>query len=405
MINGSSLKNTRASNIMRYATIAILLLATLCSASALAEENNSRNMEALLAHSLQDIGNNKLDVALNEVDSLLKANPNFKLAQLVKGDLLLARSQPLNNFGNAPNAPRDRMEDLRDEARARLQRVSQQQPFNTMPKYLWQLDADQHFAIVVDTSKSTLYLFENVNGEPHYVSDFYISVGKKGADKVSEGDQRTPLGVYFINSKLTKDKLTDFYGSVAYPLSYPNEWDKRLGRDGHGIWLHGTPSDTYSRPPRASNGCVVLANEDLLQIGKHVEIGHTPVVITSQMDWADDSDRADRSALLGEIEKWRSDWASRNTDAYLTHYAKDFSTGSVNFAAFSDQKRLVNSGKTWIKVSISKLSAFPYPSQPGLVVVNFEQDYDSNNLSNRMIKRQYWMKRNDKWQIVYEGSA
>ncbi len=390
---------------MKYATLPLFLLATLFSASALAEENNSRSMEALLAHSLQAIGNNKLDVALNEVDSLLKVNPNFKLAQLVKGDLLLARSQPLSDFGNAPNAPRDRMEDLRDEARARLQRVQQQQPFNTTPKYLWQLDADQHYAIVVDTSKSTLYLYENINGEPHYVSDFYISVGKKGADKVSEGDQRTPLGVYFINSKLTKDKLTDFYGSVAYPLSYPNEWDRRLGRDGHGIWLHGTPSDTYSRPPRASNGCVVLANEDLQLIGKHVQIGHTPVIITNQMDWTDDNDRADRDTLLAEIEKWRSDWASRNTDAYLAHYARDFSTGAVNFATFSDQKRLINSGKTWIKVSISKLSVFPYPSQPGLVVVNFEQDYDSNNLSNRMIKRQYWMKRNDKWQIVYEGSA
>ncbi len=390
---------------MRIATSSLFLLAFFCSAPVSAGENDSRNMEALLAHSLQAIGNNKLDVALNEVDSLLKANPNFKLAQLVKGDLLLARSQPLNDFGNAPNAPKDRMEDLRDEARARLQRVQQQQPFNTIPKYLWQLDAEQQYAIVVDTSKSTLYLYENVNGEPHYVADFYISVGKKGADKVSEGDQRTPLGVYFIKAKLPKEKLTDFYGSVAYPLSYPNEWDKRLGRDGHGIWLHGTPSDTYSRPPRASNGCVVLSNDDLLQLGKHVQVGHTPVIITSQMDWSDDNDRSEKNALLGEIEKWRNDWASRDTEAYLAHYAEDFNSGSMKLAAFSEQKRLVNSGKTWIKVSISKLSVFPYPSQPGLVVVNFEQDYDSNNLSNRMIKRQYWIKRNDKWQIVYEGSA
>jgi murein L,D-transpeptidase YafK len=390
---------------MRIATSSIFLLAIFCASPVGAGENDSRNMEALLAHSLQAIGNNKLDVALNEVDSLLKANPNFKLAQLVKGDLLLARSQPLSDFGNAPNAPKDRMEDLRDEARARLQRVQQLQPFNTVPKFLWQLDAEQQYAIVVDTSKSTLYLYENVNGAPHYVADFYISVGKKGADKVSEGDQRTPLGVYYINAKLPKEKLTDFYGSVAYPLSYPNEWDKRLGRDGHGIWLHGTPSDTYSRPPRASNGCVVLSNNDLLQLGKHVQVGHTPVIITSQMDWSDDNDRADKNALLGEIEKWRNDWASRNTDAYLSHYAEDFSSGSMKLTAFSEQKRLVNSGKTWIKVSISKMSVFPYPSQPGLVVVNFEQDYDSNNLSNRMIKRQYWMKRNDKWQIVYEGSA
>lgn len=390
---------------MRSITLSLLLLALLPASAVLADESDSRNMEKMLTQSLQAIGNNKLDLALNEVDSLLKVNPNFKLAQLVKGDLLLARSQELSNFGNAPNAPRDRMEDLRDEARARLQRVQQQQPFNATPKYLWKLDADQHYAIVVDTSKSTLYLYENVNGEPHYVSDFYISVGKKGSDKTSEGDQRTPLGVYFINAKLGKEKLTDFYGSVAYPLSYPNEWDRRQGRDGHGIWLHGTPSDTYSRPPRASNGCVVLANEDLLQVGKHVQVGHTPVIITSQMDWSDESDRAERTALLAEIEKWRNDWASRDSDAYLAHYAQDFSAGGTNYAAFSQQKRLVNSGKTWIKVNLSKLSVFPYPSQPGLVVVNFEQDYESNNLNNRMIKRQYWIKRNNKWQIIYEGSA
>lgn len=382
-----------------------LLLFSVLTTPASAGENDSRSMEMLLAKSLHAISNNKLDLALNEVDSLLKVNPNFKLAQLVRGDLLLARTQALNDFGNAPNASRDRMDDLRDEARARLQRVQQQQPLSMTPKYLWQLDAQQRHVIVVDTSKSTLYLYENVNGEPKYVADFYVSVGKKGADKVSEGDQRTPLGVYFINSKLSKDKLTDFYGPVAFPLSYPNEWDKRQGHDGHGIWLHGTPSDTYSRPPRASSGCVVLTNDDLLKLGKQVEIGHTPVIITNQMDWSDDNDRADRDALLSEIDKWRNDWASLNTNAYLAHYAADFSTGEAKLAAFAQQKRLVNSGKSWVKVNLNHLSVFTYPNQPGLVVVNFEQDYSSNNLSNRMNKRQYWMKRNNKWQIVYEGSA
>ena len=382
--------------------LALLLLSITVPATA--GDSVSHDMEMGLAKSLQAVGSNHLDVALNEVDSLLKINPNFKLAQLVRGDLLMARSKPITDFGNAPNAPRDRVQDLREEANARLQRVQQQQPI-AIPKYLWQLSPQQKYAVVVDTSKATLYLFENVNGEPRYVADFYISVGKKGSDKLSEGDQKTPLGVYFVNSHLTKDKLTDFYGNGAYPLSYPNEWDKRLGRDGHGIWLHGTPSDTYSRPPRASNGCVVLANNDLNDLGSHLQIGVTPVIIASQIDWSDEADRAERSALQKEIEQWRSDWASRNTDAYLAHYAHDFSTGSINLPAFAEQKRLVNSGKTWIKVKLSNVSIFPYPSQPNLVVVNFEQDYDSNNLSNRMHKRQYWMKRDGRWQIVYEGAA
>ena len=383
--------------------VASLLLLGSFALPALAE-TPSRDLELALAKSLQAVGNSRLDVALNEVDSLLKANPNFKLAQLVRGDLLLARSRPINDFGDAPNAPKDRVQDLREEANARLQRVQQQQPV-AVPKYLWQLAPGQRHVVVVDTGKSTLYLFENVNGEPRYVADFYITQGKKGSDKAAEGDQKTPLGVYFVNQHLSRDKLTDFYGSGAYPISYPNEWDKRLKRDGHGIWLHGTPSDTYSRPPLASNGCVVLSNDDLTHLGSHLQVGITPVIITRQMEWSDEADRNDRAALLKEIEQWRSDWSNLNTEAYLAHYARDFSSGSVDLPAFAQQKRLVNSGKSWIKVKLSNLSAFPYPNQPGLVVVNFEQDYESNNLSNRMLKRQYWMKRDGRWQIVYEGSA
>ncbi|MDO8925373.1 MAG: L,D-transpeptidase family protein [Sideroxyarcus sp.] len=383
--------------------IASLLLIGSFALPALAE-TPSRDLELGLAKSLQAVRENRLDVALNEVDSLLKLNPNFKLAQLVRGDLLLARSKPIGDFGAAPNAPRDRVQDLREEANARLQRVQQQQPI-AVPKYLWQLSPKQRYAVVVDTSKSTLYLYENVKGEPRYVADFYISVGKKGADKIVEGDQKTPLGVYFVNQHLTKDKLTDFYGSGAYPISYPNEWDKRLGRNGHGIWLHGTPSDTYSRPPLASNGCVVLNNDDLTHLGSHIQVGVTPVIITRKMDWMADDDLSDRDALLKSIEQWRNDWSSRDTENYLSHYARDFSTGTVTLPAFAQQKRLVNSGKTWIKVKLSDLSVFPYPNQPDMVVVNFEQDYESNNLSNRMHKRQYWMKRDGRWQIVYEGAA
>ncbi len=388
---------------MRLNPLALLLFSAFAAPLAAAEPP-SRNIEQSLARSLQAVGSNHLDAALNEVDTLLKANPNIKLAQLVKGDLLLARAKPISDFGDAPNAPRDRVQDLRDEAYARLQRVQQQQPVG-IPGYLWQLDAKQRYVIVVDTSKSTLYLYENVKGEPRYVADYYVTVGKKGADKAVEGDQKTPLGVYFIDGHISREKLTDFYGSGAYPLSYPNEWDKQHGRNGHGIWLHGTPSDTYSRPPRASNGCVVLTNDDLTHIEKNLQVGVTPVIITSRMDWSEEADRKERAALLDSIEQWRSDWESRDTEGYLGHYAQEFTSGGMKLAEFAKQKRVVNSGKTWIKVRMTNVSVFRYPTQPDLVVVNFDQDYESNNLSNRMHKRQYWLKRDGRWQIVYEGSA
>ena len=134
----------------------------------------------------------------------------------------------------------------------RLARYQRERPTDRVPKFLVQLNPEQKHALIVDTRESTLYVYENRNGEPHYVADYYVTIGKNGVDKFKEGDKKTPLGVYHVTDNLPRSKLADLYGSGAYPISYPNEWDKRQGRNGHGIWLHGTPSDTYSRPPRAS---------------------------------------------------------------------------------------------------------------------------------------------------------
>jgi len=389
---------------MLKATLVLSLLCNLLSGAAHAEPD-SRGTEAQLVKSLQAINNNRLDIALNEVDSLLRANPNFKLAQLVKGDLLMAHAGVIDNFGSAANAPQDKIEDLRDEARVRLQRVLSQSDTRLRPRFLWQMDNQQKYALVVDTSRSTLFVYENMNGEPRYVTDFYVTIGKLGTEKFSSGDQRTPIGVYFVKSELPKKQLADMYGDGAYPLSYPNEWDRRNNRAGSGIWLHGTPSGTYSRPPRASNGCVVLANADLNKLAPYLQVGITPVIIANQMDWSNDQDQIERASLLQEVEQWRKDWASRDTDAYLRHYSSKFATNNMDYPTWAKQKEQVNGGKSWIKVGVSNVSIFTYPEQPHMVVVNFDQDYSSSNLSNRMKKRQYWIKQNNLWQIIYEGAA
>jgi hypothetical protein len=39
------------------------------------------------------------------------------------------------------------------------------------------------------------------------------------------------------------------------------------------------------------------------------------------------------------------------------------------------------------------------------VSVTFDQDYRSNNLSNTVKKRKYWLREPGGWRIVYEGAA
>jgi murein L,D-transpeptidase YafK len=363
--------------------------------------------EPALASVFEKIEQNRLDEALEHTESLIKAYPNFRLAHLVKGDLLLARARPLSSFGQGGGGvAKEKVADLRDEAIVRLRGYRSKPPANFVPRYLLQMTPEQLHAVVVDTQKSRLYLYQNNQGTPQFVADYYITQGKLGSVKSREGDKRTPVGVYHVTANLPRQKLTDFYGTGAFPINYPNDWDKRQGRSGHGIWLHGTPSDTFSRPPKASDGCVVLANQDLDSLGKSLQVGLTPVIISNQVEWLSLDDwQQERTALLKMIDEWRQDWESRDVERYAEHYSKKFASDGQNYGDWIDQKRRVNAGKSWIKVGTQNLSMFRNPGNEDYVVVTFEQDYRSSNLSNQMKKRQYWIKESGRWKILHEAAA
>ncbi len=366
------------------------------------------DVEGALIKALLALRNNRVDLALKEIDAILEKKPNFRLGHLIKGDLLMARYRPIIGFGNVPDAQQPRtIADLREEARVRLERYLDAPPSqNRTPKYLMQLAPSQQYAVLVDASRSRLYVFSNDNGKPKYLTDFYISIGLNGVDKEREGDQKTPLGVYHVTANLPKKTLNDFYGDGAFPLNYPNDWDKLEGRDGYGIWLHGTPSDTYSRPPRASNGCVVLTNQDLTNLSKFVQIGSTPVVITDRVEWMQTSEwEEERDNFRKAFNNWKKDWESLDVDKYLSHYSPNFTTEGKKFPAWAKQKRQVNTGKTWVKVGVNNMSQFGYPGVKDMVVINYDQEYGSNNLSTQARKRQYWVRENTGWKIVYEGAA
>jgi murein L,D-transpeptidase YafK len=326
---------------------------------------------------------------------------------LIKGDLLMARYRPISAFGNVPDAQPRTISDLREEARVRLERYLDAPPSkDRTPKYLMQLAPSQQNAVLVDASRSRLYVFSNDNGKPKYLTDYYISIGLNGVDKEREGDQRTPVGVYHVTASLPKKTLSDFYGDAAFPINYPNDWDKLEGRDGSGIWLHGVPSDTYSRPPRASNGCVVLTNQDLVNLSKFVQIGNTPVVITDRVEWMQNSEWEDeRDDFRKSFNRWKKDWEGLDVEKYLAHYSPNFSSDGKKFKTWADQKRAVTNSKTWVKVGVNNMSLFGYPGVKDMMVVNFDQEYGSNNLTTQARKRQYWVKENTGWKIIYEGSA
>src|SRR5690606_2533494 len=245
--------------LMRFAPgwiLAAMLAATASWAAPSPEDRLSAVFEAIEQH--------RLELAMERVEALIREHPNFRLAHLVRGDLLLARTRPLETFGNVQKTvPEEKIAGLREEALARMRAQRIRPSGNQVPRLVLQLHEAQKHVLLVDSRISRLYVFANENGRPRLVADYYVTLGKNGVEKTREGDKRTPIGVYHVTGNLPRQKLTDFYGWGAFPINYPNEWDRRLGRNGYGIWLHGTPSAVYARPPRASDGCIVLANPDI----------------------------------------------------------------------------------------------------------------------------------------------
>lgn len=361
--------------------------------------------ERLLLRSLEAIAHGRLDAAQRHLGTLLSLHPDFRLARLVLADVLMARGGRFVDF--ASGAAGERVDMLRAEARARLANARRAAAPGRLPEALLQLSASQRSAVVVDVAASRLYLYVNEGTGPRLLRSYYASSGKNGAEKHREGDQRTPVGVYFVTGRINGQSLPDFYGPGALPVNYPNEWDLRRGRTGYGIWIHGVPSDTFARAPRASDGCIAVSNPYLSELMALPQLQDTPVIIGNGLRWIDAAELSVRSReFAARVDAWRRDWESRDVARYARHYSRDFRSEDQSRDAWLRHKRRINEAKSFIRVRLEDLSMFAYPGERDVVVVGFEQDYRSSNFSNRTRKRQYWQRESDgRWRIVYEGSA
>nr|WP_217344632.1 L,D-transpeptidase family protein [Noviherbaspirillum sp. L7-7A]MBV0878797.1 L,D-transpeptidase family protein [Noviherbaspirillum sp. L7-7A] len=352
----------------------------------------------------KDLGNRHLRDALAKADALVTAYPTFQLGHLIRGDLLLMQTQTINKLGAVEGAAPDALADLRQEAMARMRALTERPDPTRVPRAVLQLRPDQKRVLVADARRSRLYVYENRQGELRFQQDFYISQGKLGINKAREGDQKTPLGVYYITSRLAGHRLPDFYGVGALPLSYPNEWDKLQGREGSGIWLHGTPSRNYSRPPLSSDGCVVLTNPDLREVYAGVEINKTPVVIAGDAEFVPRQQvEAERAQAQAMVENWRAALEQQDFEQLRRHYASRFRSEQADTLddwLARQQKGIQHLNKP--ALALRELSLFRYPGEE-MIVATFTMDAVSGGKRSSIRKRQYWGREAGHWKIVSES--
>jgi len=365
----------------------------------------SRQSEIFLLHALESLSEQQLDQAQGLIEQLVRETPDFRLAQLVYADILATRAGKFVGKG-AGFVPEAELAGLEDEARRRWRHHVLQPGRERTPSNLVRIGENQPYVLVVDLDLSRMYVFANNAHPPRLLVDYYVSGGKSGPVKHREGDQRTPVGVYFIQGHIPGRNLPYYFGWGAFPLDYPNAWDRKQGRTGFGIWLHGNPTGVFSRPPQASDGCVTMHNEDLEKLASLLKAGSIPVVLAKSVEWVDPEGLQRFNAeMSARLEQWRRDWESRDTQAYLRHYSRDFHGGDKDYAAWAKHKQRVISGKKEIRIRVHNLSIFRYPEEQGLVLAVFDQDYWSDNFQSKTLKHQYWRQEKDgQWRIVYEGT-
>lgn len=274
------------------------------------------------------------------------------------------------------------------------------------PRGLIQLPETTKFLVWVELDNGRLNVIERLGaGRYKIVKRIPASIGKQGSGKETEGDQRTPIGIYRVTRYIPDEELPILYGFGAYPIDYPNYWDRLKSRTGYGIWLHGLPKGTNERPLKDSDGCVVVDNESLLALDDYLTPGETLFINAPTMEWLTETDNTENTGFGKDVmDEWLNSWRSLDSARYLDHYHPDFSTLRQNLEEWKIYKTYVNANKSFVDVEISELSVIAYPGLVDTVSTRFYQQYESSNYSWDGWKDVLWQKDSDGvWKIIYEG--
>ena len=372
----------------------------------LADGHFGNNYEQSLLDTIKKIQTQNHELALDSTRKLIKQYPHSRLGQMLYADLLLAKAEPLAHIGSGITADRA-LKDFKHEIRQRWQHDADASHEGMYPQNILFLADKQPYIILVDQEKSRIFVYRNDQGIPVLETDYFITIGLKGAGKQKQGDQKTPIGIYHVTRYIDDKVLPDLYGDGAFPISYPNVWDVRKQRTGGGIWIHGTPSYTYNRSPWASNGCIVVSNPDFVDINQYIkpEI-HTPVVVANKVEWLSREQwERQRVEMKAALDSWIEDWEGLNHERYRQNYSPtEFTAYGRDFSAWDKHTQWVNRKKTHVAVGYKNLNIFNYPGEENIVLMQFRQDYQSNNLNLDSAKDLYWRHNGKRWQIVYEGT-
>lgn len=198
--------------------------------------------------------------------------------------------------------------------------------------------------------------------------------GKYNGDKASEGDKRTPIGVYTLTQKLST--VDPFYGPMAFVTSYPNLYDRIRGKSGDGIWIHGLP--TSGDRDNFTKGCIAINNSELTTLDQKIDYKNTLLVIDTKQK---ENLSIPYASIIAQLYQWRYAWKYNDFQTYLSFYDTTFIRyDGMEYYDFKNYKQRVFDKKESKEILLSNLNIIPYPGErQNLFMVMFDEIYTSSN--------------------------
>ncbi len=259
------------------------------------------------------------------------------------------------------------------------------------PAWLIQLPETVPTVFVAITDAAEFHRYDRVDDGVALSASYYVSIGRNGAGKERAGDRRTPIGTYFVTEQIDTTRLHEKYGAMAFPLDYPNEWDRRLERSGDGIWVHGVDPRGGKRPVRDTDGCLALPNADLISLEPVFEPGRTPVLVSRSLRLISQDERRQIAAQLREsVAAWADSIASGDLYVLLSLYDKGFRRWSMDYVDWGAHLAHTLPGRPISGVDVEELLLLGYPGEEGLYLSRFRQRTTEGDKITEATTRLYW---------------
>ncbi|MES2040795.1 MAG: tetratricopeptide repeat protein [Pseudomonadota bacterium] len=157
------------------------------------------------------------------------------------------------------------------------------------------------------------------------------------------------------------------------------------------------PAVANAAAPAKASAAVVAATKPEAETAKS-EPKSKPAAATTTAA----SDKAEEDVLKA-VENWAKAWSSKDTNAYLGHYAKDFQTPKgESYKAWAEERRNRIEGKGRINV---KIESAKIDVDGSTATVKFRQIYTSDQLTANSRKTLHMVKQDGKWQIKQERAG